>query len=926
WVVECVTYPKWVLDGNGRDRVVIIEDTDGDGAHDKRTVFLDNGVNLSGIELGFGGVWLCASPNLVFVPDRDGDDKPDGPPEVVLDGWNVKDTKHNIFNSLAWGPDGWLYGLNGIQAKAKVGRPGTPEKDRTAFDCGVWRYHPTRKVFEVVAWGTTNPFGLDWDDRGELFVTNCVIDHLWHVVPGGHYTRMYGEDPNPHAYGLMGSCCDHLHWGGGAWTSSRSTGVNGDPKHSAAGGGHAHSGCLVYLGDNFPAEYRNTVFMCNIHGNRLNRDRLERTPGGYVARHDPDFLFANDPWFRGICLKSGPDGGLYVSDWTDTGECHNYDKADITNGRIFKVVHGTPTPWTGDVSKLSDAELVKLQLHPNDWFVRHARRVLQERAAAGKLEKDTGDALVTVLHTNPAVTRRLRALWALDVTEQLGYDDIRRLLKDGDEVMRAWGIRAAGSSDRRATNTYRDVGAALADEKSPFVLSAAASTMQRGNDGLRGAIATRLHSRVEIAADPNLSLLVWYGVAPRFARNPEVAVRELAYTQVPLVRRNAVRLLLGLPDSATHLERLVGLLASPDVEPAHLDVLRGIRDALAGKKDVAAPKTWPAAFAKLKASPSKEVVRQAEAVAVLFGDPAAIAELTARTANPAVPVDDRRFALDLLVQKKPAGFGTTLHALLADPQLRGAAIRGLAAFPDDATPAAILKHYATFTPPEKADAVQTLASRPKWANALFDAVEKGTVPRADVSLVAARQVLALNDRPTTERLEKVWGKIAPVAKDRAAVVKAWKTKLPSEALKAADLSNGRAVFAKHCGACHKLFGEGGDVGPDLTGSQRANIDYVLENVLDPSAVVPREFQVTNFTLTDGRVVSGIVLKETPDGLTVRTVNDTVAVAKGDVEGRKPTSQSIMPEGLLDALKPDEVRDLVAYLGTPHQVPLPGGKK
>src|SRR5581483_2133226 len=254
---------------------------------------------------------------------------------------------------------------------------------------------------EVVAWGTTNPFGLDWDDYGQMFMTNCVIDHLWHVVPGGHYQRMYGDDPNPHVYGLMKSCCDHLHWGGGAWTSSRSTGVGGSPQHSAAGGGHAHSGCAVYLGDNFPPEYRNSVFMCNIHGNRLNRDRLERTPAGYVARHAPDFLFANDAWFRGICVKCGPEGGLYVTDWTDTGECHNYDKADTTNGRIYRVVYGTPKRWAGDVSKLSDAELVKLQLHPNDWFVRHARRVLQERAAAGKIEKGTAEALRKVFSGNP---------------------------------------------------------------------------------------------------------------------------------------------------------------------------------------------------------------------------------------------------------------------------------------------------------------------------------------------------------------------------------------------------------------------------------------------------------------------------------------------------------------------------------------------
>ena len=248
WVVECLSYPKWTADGKGHDRVVILEDTDGDGTFDKKTVVIDNGSNLSGIEFGFGGIWLCSTPNLIFLPIKD--DKPSGPPEIVLDGWNLKEAKHNVFNSLAWGPDGWLYGCNGIQTKSWVGRPGTPQKDRTYMDCGVWAYHPTRKVFEVFATGTTNPWGLDWDEHGELFITNCVIDHLWHVVPGGRYQRMYGEDSHPYTYGYMRSCVDYKHWAGGHWTEARADLKTAAvrPAHSDAGGGHAHVGAASTRG------------------------------------------------------------------------------------------------------------------------------------------------------------------------------------------------------------------------------------------------------------------------------------------------------------------------------------------------------------------------------------------------------------------------------------------------------------------------------------------------------------------------------------------------------------------------------------------------------------------------------------------------------------------------------------------------------
>ena len=344
WVVENYSYPIWLGGPRGKDRILIFEDADNDGRFDRRTVFYDKGTNFTGIELGFGGVWVCATPNLLFIPDRDGDDRPDGEPVVKLDGWDTK-AQHNMFNGLKWGPDGWLWGCNGILSNSRVGKPGTPDAERVAINCGVWRYHPTRAVFEAVAHGTTNPWGLDFDDLGEAFITNCVIPHLFHVVPGAHFQRMYGEDLAPHRYALLETCADHLHWAGGHWTDSR----EGKGKHGEAGGGHAHVGAMIYLGDNWPDSYRNDVFTCNIHGKRVNRDRLERRGSSYVARHEPDFLMANDSWFRGLELKYGPDGAVYLTDWYDTGECHetDADNAHRENGRIYKIVHGTPHAGEG---------------------------------------------------------------------------------------------------------------------------------------------------------------------------------------------------------------------------------------------------------------------------------------------------------------------------------------------------------------------------------------------------------------------------------------------------------------------------------------------------------------------------------------------------------------------------------------------------
>jgi putative membrane-bound dehydrogenase-like protein len=215
---------------------------------------------------------------MIFIPDRNGDDVPDAEPEVLLDGWAIDRIQHNIVNGLLWGPDGWLYGRHGILANSAVGKPGTPDSERTKLNCSIWRYHPTRRIFEVVAHGTTNPWGMDFDEHGEGFFINTVIGHLWHLIPGAHYKRMYGQDFNPRVYDFIDQHADHYHWDTGLkWTQSR----DGKGLNDTLGGGHAHSGLMIYLGDNWPAKYRNSVFTVNLHGYRLNNDLLQREGSGY---------------------------------------------------------------------------------------------------------------------------------------------------------------------------------------------------------------------------------------------------------------------------------------------------------------------------------------------------------------------------------------------------------------------------------------------------------------------------------------------------------------------------------------------------------------------------------------------------------------------------------------------------------------------
>ena len=931
WVAEGHSYPIKRPDGEGKDRILIFEDADGDGRHDRRTVFAE-GLNLvSGLEVGFGGVFVGQAPELLFIPDADGDDVPDGDPEVLLDGWGMQDT-HETLNSFVWGPDGWLYGCHGVFTHSTVGPPGTPDERRVPINAGIWRYHPTTRAFEVFAHGTSNPWGVDFDLRGQCFETACVIPHLYHMIPGGRYFRQAGRHFDPHVYEDIPTIAEHRHFVGYQW--------DGADKQASQdyGGGHAHAGALIYQGDAWPDAMTGALLMNNIHGARLNADLLTPRGSGFVGSRLPDFCLTGDAASQMIYLRGGPDGNVYVIDWYDTNQCHDTNPAghDRSNGRIWKIVYeggDAPKPRDRNPSALGDRdtdELVALLTHPNVWHRRHASRLLQERddpAAFGPLDGlfHSGDAL-----------DRLRGLWALAATGLLTGDQLDAALSDGDADVRAWAVRLL-SQTRPALpmsgGTPRAIGElpplpAFGDRLGDLELLARsdaeakvrlelASLAQRLPVGERWGLLEALLSHGEDADDHNLPLMLWYAFEPLVPADPDRALAVALAGEIPTVRRLALRRVgdLGTPEARA---ALVNAAAGAGTPERALEALAGLGDALRGRR-VDRPVGWAEAAAALRAGGDERVTDRVSGFDLRFGDAAAGAERRAVLADGSLPDARRRAALADLLAVPADDLPIFLRRLIsADPAgpLAAELIRGLSVADSPENSSFLLNYLPRFDPAGRRAALAVLSARPAGAAALLAAMEDGAVPAADLTGDLARQVRNLGDPALTARLEEVWGTVAESPADRQQQIDRYRRLLRSQdnAVSAEpDRVHGKVLFTKTCGQCHELFGEGGKVGPGLTGSNRRDLDYLLGNILDPSAVMAKDYRPTLLLTADGRTVTGLVRSETAAAIVLATADGDVTVPTAEVIDRTESETSMMPDGLLNPLTTEQVRDLIGYL-------------
>lgn len=506
WVIQNTNYP--VCPGQPKDQIVIFEDFGPDGKARKKTVFYDKLTFATGIAVGHGGVWVGAPPNLLYFPVKEGEDKPAGEPQVVLDGWGNEDT-HETLNDFIWGPDGWLYGTQGIFTFSHVGKPGTPANERTYLDAGVWRYHPTKKKFEVYAEGASNQWGVDWDDWGQAYFEACVIPHMWQCIQGARYQRQAGQHPNKFTYDDIKTIADFEY-------EKR-----------------AYCGAMVYLGGQWPAEYRNTFFFHDIHMSKMRNEKPVRSGSGVKSTRRPDFLVPNDPWYRGLSPQYGPDGSVFVNDWYDKVPCHQQrDFTDRSNGRIYKILYGEVKAVQADLQKATDAELVQYQLNDNDWYVRHARRILQERGP----KPEVMQALAKMLFENPDETRQLRALWALHGIGGVNEPIALNALKSPHEFLRAWTIQLTSEDGTPSAPLLEEFARLAKEDPSPVVRLYLASAVQRIDIAKRWPILTELVAHASDAEDHNLPLMIWYAAEPAVGADIAKGAELLANCRIPKVQ------------------------------------------------------------------------------------------------------------------------------------------------------------------------------------------------------------------------------------------------------------------------------------------------------------------------------------------------------------------------------------------------------
>jgi putative membrane-bound dehydrogenase-like protein len=873
----------------GRDKITIHEDTHGTGVFDKHKTFVD-GLNIAtSCVKGRGGVWVLNPPYLLFYPDKDNDDVPDGDPVVHLEGFGLEDT-HSCVNSLQWGPDGWLYAAQGSTVTGAVKRYGVQEKPVHSMGQLIWRYHPEMRRYEIFAEGGGNAFGVEIDAKGRIFSGHNGGDTRgFHYVQGAYLQKgfaKHGSLSNPYAFGYFAAM-----------------------KHPSVPR-FTHT-FVVYEGATLPQRYHGKVLgvaplLCHV----VASDRLPDR-SSYQTKDFAYPLTSTDTWFRPVDIKVGPDGAVYVADFYE-GQIahlrHHEGKIDISNGRIYRLQAPNAKPLPPfDLAKLSTPELVALLRHENKWQRRTALRLLgdrKDRSAIPFLEQ---------MLEGPNGQDALEALWGLNLSG--GFDDARalRTLGHKDPYVRLWTVRLLGDSKQVAPPLAKKLAEMARTEPHVEVRSQLACTAKRLPATQALPIVRNLLARDEDVDDIHLPLLLWWALESKCEadRGQVMALFEdSTLWKLPLVQKHILHRLMrrfamaGARKDLLICARLLQL--APDAERSKT-LLRGFEEAYQGRALGNLPPELAEALARFGGDSVVLGLRQ--------NKDGAVAKALTVIADDKADNQERLQYIQIFGEIQQPRCVPVLLGILErsrDDTLRMAALTALQQYNDLPIGATVIRLYGRFTDDARSAAQTLLVSRKPWVLLLLEAVEQGKIDRTTIPPEVVRKMTIHRDERIARLVHKHWGNVegATTAEMRQQIERL------EGVLHTGTGSpyKGKKLFKDTCAKCHRLFTDGGQIGPDLTTFKRDDIANMLLHIVNPSAEIREGYETFLVTTKDGRVITGLLVDRDNQVVVLRGADgQNITVRQNQIEEMVQQRKSLMPEGLLTGLTDQQVRDLFAYL-------------
>ncbi|MFM7540705.1 MAG: PVC-type heme-binding CxxCH protein [Planctomycetota bacterium] len=905
WVACSETYPQIKPGESARDKILVLEDTNGDGKADKTTVFADGLLIPTGVEPAENGAYVVDSTDLVFLEDTNGDGKADRR-TVVLSGFGTEDT-HHMVHTVRWHFDGRLHFNQSIYIHSHIE---TPHGPRRLGGSGIWRFHPPTQRLEVVQRGLVNPWGHHHDRFGQSFATDGAGgEGINFVVPRAYYATAVG------AKRVL-------------------PGLNpGSPKHC---------GLELVFSRAFPDYWQGDAITCDFRGHRVCRFKLSDDGSGFISREQTEVIKSDHPAFRPIDVRMGPDGALYIADWFNPiiqhGEVDFRDpRRDKTHGRIWRVTaSGRAFPPRNDHSVMSPQALVGLLGEPEQYTRHQARRALVERGL--KASMPALESATSALPKGPATPIHLDMLWAWQSFDIYPDALLDQVLHAEDPRIRAAGVRVLVDDRERKPNALERIGSMVTDTDPRVRLEAIRALGQFTNQPKAASLALKARA---LPTDRWLDYSLWLTLdelAPSWLTaldkgewGADVSVDDLLFSLQAVGAQGAAGRLAGLVKlgkvDARRLPDVLASIAQDGGPPEAALVLETINGSSFPKERIS-----PVLESLVKSAISRgvRVSKAGETLNGLMGNPSR---------------DVRASAMKLAGAWKDDSLVPALIKAIkdADNMVRSAAIEGLGSAGTTAATNALVE--AVRAKPENlrellvalvsADAVKAApeitsflaGASPDDAKAVVDAV----LSRKGASVLVAKSLSGTQVPTDSARLalRSVTGsgqdhgalRDALQAAGRLGLArKGWTTKEKNALLASlpkADPARGESIYRARqlqCLNCHAIGGSGGLVGPDMTSiGASAQPDYLLESLLEPSAKIKEGYHTAIVSTDDGKIITGVKIRQNDAGVMLRLADGAeVTVPKGRIEEIKD-GKSLMPEGLADTLTDRELTDLVRFL-------------